>query len=68
MDQTQQSVSNYLEALRDDAIYASEKGNKMGSEYLACIAGMWTHTLRRPNSNPFDSMNQGDLYVWFNTG
>lgn len=65
----QQAITEYLDDMKDRAVTAHGKGNKLGGMYLAMIAGMWNHTARRPiKPTPFDSENN-DLYlsyVWGN--
>jgi hypothetical protein len=55
----------FLEYLKDRASSAQEAHHSVGACYMACLCGMWTHRLHRPDINPFE---ESLLYEWFNTG
>jgi hypothetical protein len=62
-------VSDFLRERVDRAREAFQKGNRLGSAYLATIAGIWTSALKRPNVNPFETQEDDIwLYKWFANG
>ncbi len=53
--------------MADRARDTYEKGNKMGSTYMACIAGMWTNYLKQPHRDPFKN-DDYHLQSWWECG
>ena len=51
--QKQQKAINFLDDLHDRAVTAMSHNNQLGAAYMACITGMWTHSLHAPDVNPF---------------
>lgn len=69
IDKNEQTINDFLQTFKERAVDAHSRGNRFGGMYLAMIAGMWNHTLRRPEkSNLFES-SDNDLfksYYWGN--
>lgn len=61
-------VKDFLEEKVVRARETFENGNRLGSAYLACIAGMWTNACKRPNRNPYSSSKEGWIWGWFDCG
>lgn len=64
--EAQETVQGYLRTLHDRAVSTLENGNAFGAAYLACLCGMWSHTLHQ-NKNLFED-DATDLFVWFRAG
>jgi hypothetical protein len=60
-----EAINEFLEDSKERAVAVHNKGNRFGGMYLSMIAGMWNHTLRRPEKpNPFEG-ESNDLYLSF---
>lgn len=66
MNQHEEKVSSFLESLRERAIVTERSGSILGAQYLACICGMWAHTLR--SGKKLMEKDGIQLYQWFLTG
>lgn len=68
MDERQRNiVTIHINHLIDDSKSVSEGGNKHGSAYLACIAGMWANHCKLDFDFPYDD-GFSWLNDWFRTG
>lgn len=73
MELDAQTKQHYVDIFLGDKIdrtrEVSKGGNRLGSAYLATIAGMWTNACKRPYINPFET-NEDDvwIYKWFQNG
>ena len=53
-DETFDQRQQFIHGLRERSVAAFESGNQLGGSYLACICGMWAHTMR-VEGNPFQN-------------
>ena len=60
-------MSHNVTTLAENARQAVENGSEMAGCYLACICGMWYHTLGLKYVNPFEH-DSNSLYTSFHTG
>jgi hypothetical protein len=67
--QQQEDVAAFIKEKVERAREVFNKGNRLGSAYLAEIAGMWTNALKRPNVNPYNNDKDSYwLHRWFANG
>lgn len=64
MDANQQ-LKDFLDAYKERAEDAYQRGNKYGGMYLAMIAGMWANTCRLPRDPNIFANSENELYMWY---